>query len=304
MKIVKYRPEGAFIQDTLYINHLAFCGIDHLINSAHVCFECIDSNSFLVKLSVPVLIEDGDLPEFLHQYEYGISPTGLMWTREGVANLCIVDIFRKVKEEKSIYYETICLDLMSDADKQVYYRVLFTREQLLIIMAFTQDVLSLVPIDYKSHLPLYLLTSEVKENHISDYSYNMEIVGVKYPDFGIFRNDCEMAVLLKLTPKPDTNKSETYYTIWHLSYNKDETKNIVKNKKYKNFDPTKIEGVIKIYDFVGYTIVNYAINANNPMTSMYIEAVDVNNNTDFSLFSFILTDYNSFIEKIYHDLTN
>lgn len=322
MKILKFNINDYDINPSeIEIKHLAFSSVELVSEEnllAHVCFECMDTDGFLIKLNVPILIaNDRELVDFSNKYEGIVDPSGLMITCAGASSLCVIDIFRKIKGHNlsSSIFETYCADLFGNKERPECFKVKFRREHMLIIMAFVQDVLALNYVSYKSHYSLYWLTSDVKEISISNSKYNLEVLGLEVINKGnILKSNNELSVLIRLNSK-DPNKDDLY-TVWNLGFNKEKTKTILsKRKKLKNTFPDKVLDKngkcidpLNIADiFIGYTIVNYAINADNPMSIMYIQSLRGNgpelNSNSFVVYTVILSEYNEFLEKIYSQLT-
>lgn len=295
--------------EPLFVRHLAFAGISmNNTDFANVCFECIDNDRFLINLTIGIAIHNDN--DFINTYS-NVPLTGLLHTMSGVSHLSIVDLFRKTKYMGKEYYSVICWDAISspadkdghmNMDNSIYYKVYLTRDQFYYIQAYLRDLLTGEYIDYFSNDVLLGLTSESNSISIDNpKDMSFEILGVDYPKKSnmLFRKEYyELDILMKVNDK--------FCVLWSMSYNPTEIKEILKNKKYK---PISIDDVYdyQIYKSVKYLVVDYAINADNPIQKIVIYSNNIGTAVDENDI-YISLDihkqlYINWIEKIYELLT-
>ena len=100
--------------------------------------------------------------------------------------------------------------------------------------------------------------------------------------------------------------NDKFCLLWSLSYNSKEISEILKSKKFK---PINLDDVYdyQVYKSVKYLVVDYAMNADNPIQKVVIYSNNIGTAIDeYDVFITISVQkqvYINWIEKLYKELT-
>ena len=98
---------------------------------------------------------------------------------------------------------------------------------------------------------------------------------------------------------------DKFCLVWSLSYSSDQIKEILKKKKYKEISIDDVYDY-QIYKSQKYLIVDYAVNADNPIQKVVIYSQNIGTAVDeYDIFTTVTIHkqlYINWIEKIYENL--